>query len=98
MLEQPQQNEDHCGASTCAVRGLSRAVRFSGDLAVLLLQLGPAHVANIEKQLGVSLTEARQAVRTRRILACLAGTSSIQVIARQQLGVVTFIVFSVSSK
>ena len=48
--------------------------------------------------LGVPITEPRRAVRTGRVLACLAGTSSIQVITRQQLGVVTFVVFSVSRK
>ena len=30
-------------------------------------QSGPAHIANVAKQLGVPLTEARQAVRTRRV-------------------------------
>ena len=48
--------------------------------------------------LGVPITEPRRAVRTGRVLACLAGTSPIQVITRQQLGVVTFVVFSVSRK
>ena len=46
--------------------------------------------------LGVPITEPRRALRTGKVLACLAGTSSIQVITRQQLGVVTFVVFSVS--
>ena len=76
----------------------ARAARFSGGFAVLPPPACPAHVANVAKQLGVPITETRRAVRTGRVLACLAGTSSIQVIARQQLGVVTFIVFSVSSK
>ena len=76
MLEQPQQNEVHCRASTCAVRGLSRAARFSDDFAVLPPPACPAHVANVAKQLEVPITEARRAVRTGRVLACLAGASA----------------------
>ena len=48
--------------------------------------------------LEILITEPRRAVRTGKVLACLAGTSSIQVITQQQLGVVTFVAFSVSRK
>ena len=75
MLEQPQQNEVHCRASACAVRGLSRAARFSKDFTVLAPPACP--VANVAKQLGVPITEARRAVRTGRVLACLTGASAI---------------------
>ena len=46
--------------------------------------------------LGVPITEPRRVVQTGRVLACLAGTSSVQVITQQQLIVVTFVAFSVS--
>ena len=56
-----------------------------------------ADAVALSLSLGVLITEARRPGRSGRVLACLAGTSSIQVIARQQLGVVTFIVFSLSA-
>ena len=61
-----------------------------------------ATVTDVSQMLWLSLeiliTEPRRATRTGKILACLAGTSSIQVITQQQLGVVAFVVFSVSRK
>ena len=94
VLEQPLQKRGSLRSIYLTVRRLSRAARFSGDFVVLPPSACPAHVANVVKQLGVPITEARRAVRTGRVLACLAGTSSIQFIARQQFGVVRFIVFS----
>ena len=68
MLGQPLQKRGSLRSIYLTVRRLSRAARFSGDFVVLPPPTCPAHVANVVKQLGVPITEARRAVRTGRVL------------------------------